>query len=323
MKRIALIVACLLIGAGGGYGIGYVLYTPVITSYANQISSLTSEVAGLKQTVSTQEIQISELMSKAAGLSKTVSNQESQISTLQSEKSKLQSDLTEAQNQTQFYKGRTTTLSSEMSSLRGQMNKVLGITVRQQYHWTYNWQTWQWDLPISLAIYVEYSERVRPLLGASYVNMAKDTDDDIYIDKMVQQINSAAMKAGYTEFQKINFVIAFVQSLPYTVDNETKPYDEYPRYPLETLFDRGGDCEDTSILVAALLDRMGYDVALLWLENAKHIAVGVSVPGTYGSYYTHGSKKYYYLETTGEGWQIGQIPPSITDTTAHIYPLRG
>jgi len=151
--------------------------------------------------------------------------------------------------------------------------------------------------------------------------MARDPMDDSYIDDMVQEIDKAATEKHFTEVQKLNFVIAFVQSLPYTVDIETKPYDEYPRYPIETLFDRGGDCEDTSILVAALLDRLGYDVALLHLKNAKHMAVGVSVPSTYGSYYEYEGKKYFYLETTGEGWEVGQIPPSITDTHAHIYPL--
>ena len=88
------------------------------------------------------------------------------------------------------------------------------------------------------------------------------------------------------------------------------------------LSDRGGDCEDTSILVAALLDRMGYDVALLLLEDASHMAIGVSIPGTHGAYYEYDSTKYFYLETTGEDWRIGQIPASITDTTEYIYPLR-
>ena len=101
----------------------------------------------------------------------------------------------------------------------------------------------------------------------------------------------------------------------------TTEWNEYPRYPLETLFDRGGDCEDTSILVAALLDRMGYDICLLILSKANHCAVGVSLDGVTGSYYNHDGKKYYYLETTGEGWEIGDIPSSITETYAYIYPI--
>lgn len=151
--------------------------------------------------------------------------------------------------------------------------------------------------------------------------MVKDPYDDYYISSMVQKINEAAIKEGFTESEKVNFVIAFVQSLPYTEDSVTTDWDEYPRYPIETLFDRGGDCEDTSILVAALLDRMGYDVCLLILEDENHCAVGVVIEGTYGTYYEYNGKKYFYLETVGEGWEIGDYP-DFTDTWAYIYPLN-
>jgi hypothetical protein len=63
------------------------------------------------------------------------------------------------------------------------------------------------------------------------------------------------------------------------------------------------------------------DVALLLLPEHMHMAVGVSATGIYGSYYEYGGIRYYYLETVGDGGEIGQIPPSITNTIAHIYPL--
>jgi hypothetical protein len=49
---------------------------------------------------------------------------------------------------------------------------------------------------------------------------------------------------------------------------------EYPKYPLETLVEKKGDCEDQSILAAALLAAMGYEVALLILPI--HVALGVA-----------------------------------------------
>ncbi len=219
------------------------------------------------------------------------------------------------------YKGELTTLRSQTSSIENRLDKILGINVIQHYEWTYRGSEWTWELTIPLSLYVEYFERQRPVLFASYADMAKDPKDDTYIDQLVQQIVNDAAKYGFTEIQKLNFTIAFIQSLPYTVDIVTTPYNEYPRYPIETLFDRGGDCEDTSILTAALLDRMGYDVALLLLREAKHMAVGVSLTGVYGTYYEYGNKQYYYVETTGDGWQIGQIPTAITNTNATVLPL--
>jgi hypothetical protein len=63
---------------------------------------------------------------------------------------------------------------------------------------------------------------------------------------------------------------------------------------------------------------MGYDVALIALP--RHMAVGVNI-SAYGSYYEYGSKKYFYLETTGDGWKIGEIPVEYQNLTARIYPV--
>lgn len=314
LSMIAIVIACLLTGAAGGYSAGYLIYEPEIRSYEIQVSDFALEVSRLSE-------QVSDLTSEVSTLSQTISSREAQISTLELEKSGLQSDLAGAQALLMSYEQQVTTLNSQVSDLKVRLNNILDVTVTQHYEWVYGGETWQWELAIPLSLYVEYLERPRLPSAASCVDMAKDPQDDRYIDEMIQQINSAAIKEGFTEFEKVNFVIAFIQSLPYTVDVETTPYNEYPRYPVETLFDRGGDCEDTSILVAALLDRMGYDIALLHLEDAKHMAVGVSIAGTHGSYYEYGGKRYFYLETTGEGWQMGQIPPTITDTTAYVYPV--
>jgi len=136
----------------------------------------------------------------------------------------------------------------------------------------------------------------------------------------VEKIQKAAHEAGFSEYETVEFAASFVQSLPYTDDSITTPYDEYPRYPVETLVDGGGDCEDTSILLASLIDKMGYGVVLIELPD--HCAVGVkggeNVDGTYWEY--KGSK-YYYTETTNEGWEIGELPKEYENTPAHIYPM--
>ena len=41
--------------------------------------------------------------------------------------------------------------------------------------------------------------------------------------------------------EKVNLVITFVQSLPYTSDSVTTAFDEYPQYPMETLVEYGGN----------------------------------------------------------------------------------
>lgn len=329
MKSLLVAVGLCLLAGILGYGVGYVIYEPKIIQYKGRVADLTYKVAVLGQNLSERETQLSvseaektNLQGKVAALSQTVYTKELQILGLNSDKSKLEQDLSTTQAEARKYESQLASSVSQLTTAQNRLDKVLGVTVTQNYQWDYRGSNWKWELPIPMSLYDEYLERPRPRLGGLYVDMARDPKDDPYIDVLLQQINNASTKSGISGLGKVNFVVAFVQSLPYTSDAETTPYNEYPRYPIETLFDRGGDCEDTSILAAAMLDKMGYDVALLLLRNAKHMAVGISLDGYYGSYYDYSGKKYFYLETTGDGWQIGQIPPDLTDKSAEIYPLK-
>ncbi len=172
-------------------------------------------------------------------------------------------------------------------------------------------------------MYEYYKEQPRLPIDYFSVYITNPLDDK-YIEALAREIEEAASRNDFSDWETVNLAISFVQSLKYTSDNVTTPYDEYPRYPIETLVDRGGDCEDTSILTAAILDAMGYDVVLIQLPN--HMAVGIlggeSVQGTY---FKDGGKKYFYLETTGEGWEIGEVPPQYsgieTATIHHLKPI--
>ncbi len=117
---------------------------------------------------------------------------------------------------------------------------------------------------------------------------------------------------------RVDFVLSFVQSLPYTLDDVTTGYDEFRRYAVETLIEGGGDCEDTTILVAAILRGFGEATALIFTPG--HIALGVTGNFT-GTSVTYNGKKYYYCETTGTGWTVGMLPASSGQTIEAIVPL--
>jgi len=127
------------------------------------------------------------------------------------------------------------------------------------------------------------------------------------------------VKNGYSETDNVMNVITFVQSLPYFKDASSTTMDEYPRYPIETLVDNGGDCEDTAILTAAMLREMGYGVVLV--NPPGHMAVGVKCSSCSGTNYTYGGDKYYYLETTGNNYKIGQMPDEYRNQKVNIIPM--
>jgi hypothetical protein len=190
-------------------------------------------------------------------------------------------------------------------------------TIRKDFTWAYGGETWAITLYIPEHLYDYYSDRTR-VPTADYSVYVTHPLDDEYISTIIGEFDGIAAEEGYDDIQVVELVVAFVQSLPYTSDDVTTGFDEYARYPLETLVDGGGDCEDTSILTSALLDGMGYGAVLFNLP--EHVAIGVDVDH-YGSYWLYENVSYYYVETTGEGWGIGEIPEAHQGESATIYPI--
>jgi hypothetical protein len=192
----------------------------------------------------------------------------------------------------------------------------------EDFNWSYKGNEWTWSLDIPQSLYDAYksvpvSTRTRNGVGG-YGFLT--TTNDVYIKMVADKLEEAAAKENYEPFDQVSFVLAFVQSLPYTSDQVTSGYDEYPRFPLETLVDNGGDCEDTSILFATLTLIMGYGT--VYINPPEHCAVGVLGNNLHGYYYTYNNKTYYYCETTGNGWEIGQIPTEFEDEKAYIYEIN-
>lgn len=122
------------------------------------------------------------------------------------------------------------------------------------------------------------------------------------------------------EKEKIELALTFVQSLPYAYDSTTKGEDEYLRYPIETLVDGCGDCEDKVALLAAILYEMDVDYILLIMP--KHMALGVHCDGVekkQGMLFRE--KSYYYVETTMPDWEIGEIPKEYHYAQVKAMPI--
>lgn len=194
-------------------------------------------------------------------------------------------------------------------------------TLNRHYEWQFDGRPWSWDMMIPATQYYYYKDQVRTYDYASYM-----TEDNDYIESLAEELKDCADSEGWSSFKLVSFTLAFVQSLEYTSDSVTTGYDEYPRYPIETLVDKGGDCEDTSVLFATLIqaDPMNIDAVLLILpaDNPEHMAAGVAGEnGIQGAYYEYDERNYYYCETTGEGWTVGDIPDDYKYVTVQIIQV--
>ncbi len=194
---------------------------------------------------------------------------------------------------------------------------VTGSQYTRTYDWTFNGKTYGFTITGLLYDYQEYKHTDEGK-RRSQQTQSWDTHFVTYNDDLVLMIADYLSKqsASMSQTQRANFVLRFVQEgIPYAYDIDTKGVDEYWKYPLETLYDGKGDCEDTSILYAAIMKDMGYEVALLWYED--HVAVGVALTDCSGTYYDKNGYKFFYCETTSTGWSAGQIPQKYN--TAKVF----
>ena len=148
------------------------------------------------------------------------------------------------------------------------------------------------------------------------------TPDKLNINKLANDLRVKAEEKGEPA---IDYIIDFVQSLGYRFD-KTLGFDEFPKYPEETLYEGNGDCEDTSYVLYSLLEALGYDVALILYPGHMMVAIacGETKKELCGkSYFSKDDKKYYPIETTGEEFEIGSIPSEMSELKARIIKKKG
>lgn len=96
--------------------------------------------------------------------------------------------------------------------------------------------------------------------------------DDPYVQKVAEHILSVT--DGMSDREKATAALWFVQSVvSYRTDAELYGTDEHWAYPVETLYLKRGDCEDSAILLCSVYRAMGLDCALLDYDG--HVGVAV------------------------------------------------
>ncbi|GIV43358.1 MAG: hypothetical protein KatS3mg035_0481 [Bacteroidia bacterium] len=175
-------------------------------------------------------------------------------------------------------------------------------------------------------LYVEYIEQ-QSYWRNVYSQIVKfDTTQMQFIYEKFEKVRREK-ELDYAEFA--NMVVAFVQSIPYTlilstskeeaqssggflqdyIENKKGPVVENIKFgfftPLEFLHSIRGDCDTRTLTVYSILSHFGYDVVIL--NCSVHSMIGINIPSQ-GKALKYKGKKYYFWETTNTGWQPGQLP---------------
>lgn len=192
---------------------------------------------------------------------------------------------------------------------------------------TYNWTSFRGNHNFTLSLQLDYN------LTCAYRQIPRTHTIEFYKNYIYDEYNSVLVKTiadyfralqaqyGYSERQIIDEMIHFVQcNIQYQRDIEGVGVADFEKYPIETLYEGRGDCEDTAILLASLLRQLGYASSLIFYDT--HAAVGLAcAEGTPGVYYNYNGRRYYYIETTAMGWVLGLMPDSYRTKNAQILEL--
>ena len=191
----------------------------------------------------------------------------------------------------------------------------------KEYRWEYHGQEFRYEFKIPSQLYDYYINKPRFAMRtpSDYLVYGTDPFDDNFINGLSNEFTKISTNLGFDQFQTVELVVSFIQSLHYVDDRIGHGY-EYPKYPIETLVDEGGDCEDTSILLSSILDSMGLMNVLLFFPT--HVAVGLGISGEqeHAKPYEYEGVNYYYIESVNPA-PIGGVPTNLLDITPTIVPL--
>ena len=154
-------------------------------------------------------------------------------------------------------------------------------------------------LPINVSVYegAKQAEKATTVYGnisetvwltQSYRAMVQDPAQNSLYAALLTETDKIRLQQKLSDDEYLELIAVYIQSLRY----ETREQNP-AKFPVETVVDRAGDCDDKSLLLAGLLSREGYPVALLLFGPESHMAVGVGSDD-----YLYKNTGYTFVETT-------------------------
>jgi len=158
--------------------------------------------------------------------------------------------------------------------------------------------------------------------GLRYDSLTFEPQMDHAIESVLVQLREIRDERDLSNDEYIELIVKFVQSIPYCdihgdLDLYPRPVG-CPRTPIQVLMDGTGDCDEVSMLLAALLHREDYPVSLLLFVPEQHMALGLRVDGE-----GYRGTGYAIVEATSFSY-ISEVPENLGDAgvvTLESMPL--
>ncbi|MCL2870367.1 MAG: hypothetical protein FWE26_01855 [Coriobacteriia bacterium] len=159
--------------------------------------------------------------------------------------------------------------------------------------WDELWEDIGWDYPSNG---MDEMERLHE--EKYYDLLTFDPQMDHAIESVLVQLRAIRDTYDLSNDEYIELLVKYVQSIPYCEIHGSLDMDERPvgcpRTPIQTLVDGTGDCDETAMLLAALLHRENFPISFLLFAPEQHVALGLRVEGD-----GYKGTGYTFIETTG------------------------
>jgi hypothetical protein len=142
----------------------------------------------------------------------------------------------------------------------------------------------------------------------------------------IEQITNYLIKYAndhyFSNYQIAVLILSFVQdqNIKFSEDEDSTGYLEYLRYPIETIYDKTGDCDCKTILACALFKRLGFRVAFAIMPGHAALAISMNTVPFFSNFKMNGAY-WFYCETTGDDWKPGQIPDIININEIYLEEI--
>jgi hypothetical protein len=142
------------------------------------------------------------------------------------------------------------------------------------------------------------------------------------VDTLRHMIRRLPAREGVSrEAEGVNFLLHFVQAMPYKTDAEQFGKERY-LFADETLYFPYSDCEDRSVLLAYLIrEIMGLEVVGLLYPGHAATAVHFSRP-VKGDWVSQGGKRYVVADPSYIGADLGETLPTAQAQLARIIRME-
>jgi len=151
----------------------------------------------------------------------------------------------------------------------------------------------------NISLYDYYSNLNRPYTN-DYSLYVLNPHDDKYLN-------------DYFKNMTFDEILFFCQNIPY----KSEGIDiEYPKYPIETIVDNCGDCEDKSILCANIFNLFGYNISLVRFDSHMMILVNDILIETTGT------NNRYLLNDAVDIYPLVSHPIFVLDWNGTIYSYK-